>query len=55
MAQGFKCLIGLHKYDEPDISEVKNHYGEVVRKIYVCRCSYCGKLYSKVVHYEPYR
>lgn len=55
MIQDLKCFLGLHRYGEPEVNEVKNHYGETVRKIYVSRCPHCGKLYSKVIHYESYR
>lgn len=55
MAQDLKCLFGLHRYAEPEVNEVTNHYGEIIKKIYVCRCSHCGRLHSKTVYYEPYR
>lgn len=55
MPQDLKCFFGIHRYSEPEIIEVKNHYGEVTKRIYISRCSNCGKLRSKEVYYEPYR
>lgn len=55
MSQDLKCFLGIHRYAEPEVKEVKNHYGETIKLIYISRCSNCGKIHSKIVNYESYR
>ena len=55
MPQDLKCFFWFHKYDKPEIVEVKNKYEEVVRRIYVCRCANCGHIHHWIVNYESYR
>ena len=55
MSQDLKCFLGIHRYVEPEVKEVKNHYGETTKLIYISRCSNCGKIHSKIVNYESYR
>lgn len=55
MSQDLKCFLGIHRYAKPEVREVKNHYGEITKLIYVSRCNNCGKIYSKEVSYESNR
>ena len=55
MSQDFKCFLGIHKYELLETREVKNYRDETTKLIYISRCSNCGKIYSKEIHYEPYR
>lgn len=55
MTQDLKCFLGMHRYDKPEIIEVKNHYGEITKRLYISRCSNCGKIHNKEVFYDAYR
>ena len=55
MSQDFKCFLGIHKYELLETKEVKNYRDETTKLIYISRCSNCGKIYSKEIHYETYR
>lgn len=55
MSQDLKCFIGIHRYGEPEVIEVKNHYGEITKRIYISRCTNCGKIHKNDIMYESYR
>lgn len=55
MSQDLKCFLGVHRYEKPEVKEVKNHYGEITKLIYISRCGNCGKIHKKEVLYESYR
>lgn len=55
MPQDLKCFLGLHKYGEPEVIEVTNAHSDVIKLIYLSRCTNCGKLHKTVVDYESYR
>ena len=55
MPQDLKCFLGLHKYGEPEVKEVTNKYGEIVKLVYISKCTNCGKIHVKYIPYESYR
>lgn len=55
MSQDFKCFLGIHKYELLETKEVKNFRNEIIKLIYISRCSNCGKIYSIEIPYESYR
>ena len=55
MPQDLKCFLGLHKYGEPEVKEVTNKYGEIVKLVYISKCIHCGKIHVKYIPYESYR
>lgn len=54
MTQDLKCFFNIHKLENIEVIEVKNQYYEVIKKIYVNRCSNCGKIISTYIDYESY-
>lgn len=54
MTQDLKCFFNIHKLENIEVIEVKNQYNETTKKIYVNRCTNCGRIISKHINYEPY-
>ena len=54
MKNDIKCFFGIHRQELLEVIDVEDRHGEKVSKIYVTKCSNCGKIIVKRVRYEEY-
>lgn len=52
MSQDFKCFIGLHKYEVVEDTPLSNPYKALIGRVYVCRCTNCGKMRERSLYTE---